>query len=155
MTNLEKLVTEFRMALDHAHSSGDFIHDPAFWNFPNGCCGDTCVLLGEYLYTHGIETDYVCGTWYGPNYRHQTHVWLVTKENLIIDITGDQFKDQTTFYNFDEPVYVGSSNSFYNLFSERNSQKCERLHIYSRGTFEPLRLPDLYDTVLNHMKSLR
>ena len=74
-------------------------------------------------------------------------------ENLIIDITGDQFKDQKTFYNFDEPVYVGSSNSFYNLFSERNSQKCERLHIYSRGRFEPRRLPDLYDTVLNHMKS--
>lgn len=63
-------------------------------NFPQGCCGDTSLLLGAYLVDCGHEGfEYVCGergsraddTW-------TSHAWLV-RDGLIVDITADQFSD--------------------------------------------------------------
>ncbi len=36
--------------------------------------------------------------------------------HLIVDITGDQFKDNPILMNYDVPVYVGDYNEFYEFF---------------------------------------
>lgn len=149
MSEIYPLVEEFRRALENAKSSGEFTHDAVFEDFPNGCCGDTCDLLGQYLIAHGIRTDYVAGIWYGPEYKHQTHVWLVSEGGLIIDITGDQFKDKPQFFNFDYPVYVGQTTAFHELFQERNSRPW--LPFYKLGCFEPNRLPDIYSRIMKYI----
>lgn len=77
-----------------------------FVRFPAGCCGDTSLLLGAYLYEIGLGNfEYVCGI-----SGKQSHAWL-ERNGLIVDITSDQFLDGTK-------VYVGGHNSFYNRFKE-------------------------------------
>ena len=62
--------------------------------FPKGACGDASLLLGAYLVDNGFSGfNYVCGergnhdagTW-------TTHAW-VAKDELVVDITADQFSD--------------------------------------------------------------
>lgn len=36
--------------------------------------------------------------------------------SIIIDITGDQFKDKSEYYNFSEAVYIGEPTCFHRLF---------------------------------------
>lgn len=150
MPELYELVLNFRKALDNAFLAGEFTHDEVFRNFPYGCCGDTCAMLGQYLISQGIVTEYVVGTWYGSDYRHQTHVWLEIESKLIIDITGDQFREQPEFYYFHHTVYVGNETSFHLLFEER--KKGAWLPFNKLGCFEPQRLPQLYSKISEYLK---
>lgn len=61
----------------------------SFCNFPRGACGDTSILLGEFLSDHGYgPCDYVSGI-----RDHQSHAWLELNK-MIIDITADQFDEK-------------------------------------------------------------
>lgn len=116
---VNKLLTlshQFRKAIDYIKGARLCMCNSYFDRFPVGCCGDTSDLLAQYLYDHGIIAKYVWGTWYGTtSYDSQSHAWLLVND-LIIDITGDQFRNNRTFYNFDKQVYVGPINQFYELF---------------------------------------
>ncbi|WP_344607120.1 hypothetical protein [Sporichthya brevicatena] len=72
---------------------------PALADFPNGSCGDASELLGQYLRDcgHG-EWLLVSAARYDPEYR--THAWL-TREDLILDITADQFPEMHAY-----PVFM-------------------------------------------------
>ena len=50
---------------------------------------------------------------------------MLIADEIIIDITGDQFKYDSTFMKNDVPVYVGNENDFYKLFEveERDIRK--------------------------------
>lgn len=111
MDNIMQLVKQFRDAIDSAKAAGEFQKDYSFYNFPRGCCGDTCDLLAQFLLEHGIKTYYVWGI-----YNQQTHAWLLTEGHSIIDITGDQFKDKPEFSNYDKSVYIGAETDFHKLF---------------------------------------
>lgn len=63
--------------------------------FPSGCCDDASTLLSLYLQERGVD--------YFENYHGETptggsHVWLQF-EDLIIDITRDQFSDASSEIN--------------------------------------------------------
>ena len=79
---LYEYVTCFRTAIDNARDAGMFEKDIVFYKFPKACCGDTCVLLAEYLRTKGIETIYVCVA-----EEDQTHAWLILKDDRVIPPT--------------------------------------------------------------------
>jgi len=64
-------------------------------NFPSGSCGDTCLVVGTYLHeVYGLPMfDYVCGERGSQEDNSWTsHAWL-QKDDLIVDITADQFPD--------------------------------------------------------------
>lgn len=149
MSDLLHLVSNFRKALEAARAAGEFHHDCAFCGFPNGCCGDTCDLLGQYLISHGIKTIYTSGVWYGSNYKHHTHAWLVSEDGLVIDITGDQFRSDPQFYYFNYAIYIGKETSFHQLFQERSSRSW--LPFHKLGCMEPRRLPQMYDQIMKYM----
>lgn len=69
------LASDFKQAILKAKDAGLFSGDIVFNRFPRGCCGDTCELLAEFLYSKEIDTIYVCGDDNG-----QTHAWLVVKD---------------------------------------------------------------------------
>ena len=71
------------------------------------------------------------------------HAWLI-KGRIIIDITGDQFRYDRIFLNFNVPVYVGKENDFYRLF-ERD-RICENTDIKSN-----VRLYNLYKTISKYI----
>ncbi|WP_429951330.1 hypothetical protein IGJ55_000127 [Enterococcus sp. AZ170] len=125
MSNIEgKLIydlsSRFRNAIEEAKNTGQLFETP-FNRFPNGCCADTSELLGQFLLLNGIHTQLVTNAFS----QGQSHAWLLGEDgSLIIDITGDQFKNKSNFLNFNEPVYIGKDNKFYQLFdNERYTVK--------------------------------
>ena len=83
-------------------------------SFPDGCCTYASDLLQKHLYKKGIITDYMSGQ-YGDGFNSESHAWLETKDGIVIDITGDQYKNKEL--KFTTPVYVGSRvNGFHDKF---------------------------------------
>ncbi len=114
MNKMEILVRQFRLALDTAWEDGMFRKLYPFNNFPNDCCGHTCDLLSQYLLEHGIETKQVNGTYINDNQWH--HVWLITENGIVIDITGDQFIGKLVTEEEVDIVHVGEENAIHKLF---------------------------------------
>ena len=118
------IAKKFREAIEEAKCRGEFCKKDKrhnwdrMMNFPNGCCDDTCDLLGYYLKENfEIFTEQVVGRYETGNYEDLTnHVWLVTTDNEIIDITGDQFERNPR-------VYVGPENDFYKSLGKKHIQK--------------------------------
>lgn len=114
MNKMEILVRQFRLALDTAWEDGMFRKLYPFNNFPNDCCGHTCDLLSQYLLEHGIETKQVNGTYINDNQWH--HVWLITENGIVIDITGDQFIGKLVTEEEVDIVHVGEESAIHKLF---------------------------------------
>lgn len=116
MSNREmvfELASTLRAAIEITPRTGTTLE-----SFPFYSCGVATALLCEYLLQHGIKSRYHCGEcYYGPEMKYQTHAWTVLENGIIVDITGDQFKEKAEFLNNDIPVYVGPTNSFYDLFT--------------------------------------
>lgn len=124
MTNNElySLVYKFRKAIEISVKNG-ILEDDIFSKFPYGCCGDTCDLLAQFLIDNNIKTYYIRGKHRIPpnsalsKYGYtQSHAWLITENETIIDITGDQFKHNDQFFNYNLPIYIGPPDDFHNLF---------------------------------------
>lgn len=94
--------TAFRSAIEQIDKTLFF--SPCMKNFPRGCCGDTSLLLGEFLLECGVDNlRYTLG-----RCDNQSHAWL-ERNGEIIDITGDQFTDG-------QRVFVGKLDAFYSRF---------------------------------------
>lgn len=114
---IKQLAQSFRVAIEKAKQAYDLVEDVVFSGFPRGCCGDTCDLLAHFFNEYKIEATYICGTNYVEDpFESQSHAWLLINGELIVDITGDQFKFDERFYNFNQEVFVGFSDPFYDLF---------------------------------------
>lgn len=117
---INTLVNNFRNAMDCARANGEFNRISPLNNFPIGCCDITCDLLGNYLAEYGVETYEIYGEyWDEINEYSINHVWLVLSYDDIIDITGDQFKYDEQFFNYNKKVHVGKEENFHRLFAEK------------------------------------
>mgnify|MGYP000852178339 CR=1 FL=1 len=108
INELKEIATKYRQAIEKAIQAGEIDHN--LLNFPVGCCGYVSAYLQRYLYEQGIESLYVSG-WEGDS-----HAWLVAYEDIIVDITGDQYQDNKGALFYDIPVYVGKEDEFHKLF---------------------------------------
>lgn len=118
MREIKELATKFRIAIESAKNDRRFISDQCFRNFPRGCCGITTELLARFLMDNGIKDKltYIGGTYREYSLELPSHAWLKIENNIVVDITGDQFKYDPAPLNFCDAVYVGLYNDFYNLF---------------------------------------
>ena len=81
-------------------------------HFPTGTCGNVSDIFGEWLIERGEpDVEYVHGSREG-----KSHGWLEL-ENIIIDITSDQFSDGLG------PVFVGSKTPFHRSFEDQVRSK--------------------------------
>ncbi|MBQ8203413.1 MAG: hypothetical protein IJZ75_03950 [Clostridia bacterium] len=133
--DIYKIACKLRTAMNSAYKNGEFDNEVELQRFPKGSCGISSYFLGEYLMEHGITTKYVNRTYYygETSYESQAHTWLEINPRLIVDITGDQFKNNSILMNYDIPVYVGDYNEFYNLFEStpNGEHKLTKGHILS------------------------
>ena len=105
----------FRNAIDTAKENDEFRLIYPFCRFPNDCCEHTCDLLGQYFLERGIITYQVNGTFKYDEFWH--HVWLRTKDGIVIDITGDQFIGRISqLIKKPKAVYVGEEGEIQKLF---------------------------------------
>lgn len=108
-------INHFRNAIDIAKENDEFRKIYPFYKFPDDCCEHTCDLLGQYLLERGIETSQVNGSFKDGGIWH--HVWLLTNDGLVIDITGDQFIGKISQLNENpKRVYVGEEGELQKLF---------------------------------------
>lgn len=122
----------FRNAIDAAKEDNKFLKHQLMGRFPHGCCGIVCCLLTKYLFDENIceKIDYVNGTYYYDDGDSQAHTWLQL-DDIIIDITGDQFEFHNIPLKNTNRVYVGKINEFYASFDVYITGVCDfRKHSY-------------------------
>jgi hypothetical protein len=106
---LERLAIIFRNAIEKCKNDIFPFYLQCFNFFPKGCCKDASLLLAKYFSDNGFGIfDYFIGI----RQNGWSHGWL-QKDNIIIDITADQFDDVS------EKVIVTTNHSWYlNLHGE-------------------------------------
>jgi len=114
INELKEIAMRYRKAIEKAIQTKEII-DYNLVNFPKGCCSFVSDYLQRYLYEQGIESLYVSGE-YGYGWGGYSHAWLVAYEDIIVDITGDQYQDNEGELFYDIPVYVGEEDGFHKLF---------------------------------------
>lgn len=152
MKDIKLLVNQFRNAMDVARDAGEFEKDFSFYKFPRGCCGDASDLLAHFLLENGIRTYYVCGTYRDGLFENsQSHAWLLTDNQTIIDITGDQFRDNPNFLNYDKSIYVGAEDDFHRLFKVEDRDIRENIGLDALGSMCQPRLNGLYRKIIKYI----
>jgi hypothetical protein len=74
--------------------------------FPVGSCGDTSVLLGQYLHDNDQGVWTYVSAWDGGS----SHAWI-EKNGLRVDLTADQFD------GVHEPVIIASGGGWHDRFT--------------------------------------
>ena len=111
ISKLYRIANAYRNAIITAVRAGEIRE---MLSFPDGCCTYASDLLQRYLFEKGIITYYMSGQ-YGYGFTGESHAWLETENGIVIDITGDQYKNKSL--KFTTPVYVGSRvNGFHDKF---------------------------------------
>ena len=150
MKYIKQLANQFREAIEAAKEAGAFYKDISFRNFPVGCCGDTCDLLAQFLLDNDIEIYSVRSSYRAGSFEDmQSHEWLLTDNQIIIDITGDQFRYIPHLLNFNEAVYVGPENDFYRLFEIDRIENFEGIDALGDGCQD--RLNELYRKIKRYI----
>ncbi len=112
MPDLSEIATAFRAAIEAAVEAGEIRE---MCSFPFGCCAYSSDLLQRYLIEkYDYFTWYMSGR-YSYGWDGESHAWLETQDGIVIDITGDQYKNKKL--KFTEPVYIGPrADGFHNKF---------------------------------------
>ena len=147
---IETLVINFREAIESAKANnepGEF-----FRKFPTGQCGNASDILAQHLIDNKIgPIIYVNGTYYGDGWDDkQSHTWLVVEE-LVIDITGDQFKYTDNSLVNDVPIYIGPMTEYYCQFEVGPGGEHEHFGL-EREWINYRELVDWYKTILTYLK---
>ena len=145
--DVERLVKSFRKAVEEAQEYGAFKNDTTLCDFPRACCGDICFLLGQFLLEHEIPTWRVEGIKNG-----HTHAWLSTEDpelsdEWIVDITGDQYKNDKEFMNYGKRVYVDATDGFHALFKLIGYYQTTKINELGLASWQKERLWKLYDSI--------
>ena len=129
---LYDIAVSFRLAVFEAKNNREFDWGDRMNNFPGGCCDDACDLLSYYLYKiYGVITKQGNGVYRDDDpYNTTNHAWLITEDNIFIDITANQFE-----FGIDlkHGTYVGAENIFYRnledkkIISNYDITQCKRL----------------------------
>ena len=113
LEKIRSMATMFRKAIERAKYERKLVG--FMTRFPDQTCSYTSDLLQRYLLENGIFTLYVSGD-YRIGGKVDSHAWLETKDEIIIDITGDQYNNRNDEFFNDCPVYVGGKTKLYSLF---------------------------------------
>lgn len=116
---IERIACAFRRAIELTPKN---LLPIGFAEFPLGSCGDTCLILGRHFIESGCgEFDYVLGTRGDVSRNTQcSHAWLM-HEDIVVDITGDQFSD------FGLRVFVGRASAFHLSFDIEDRTRADYL----------------------------
>jgi len=148
---IQEMAFRFRQAADNAFRHGAFGPNYPFNNFPHECCDDMCDLFGQLLLEKEVLIFKVHGIYRYDNWTHQyPHVWLKLEDDIIIDLTGDQYKNDPIMLNYDLSCYVGKGNCLYSLFPKEEQTSYPYYGINSYGDSNTRkRLWKLYDIILD------
>lgn len=151
INEIKELAKKFRYATDAAFKCGALGRNYPFDRFPHECCDDMCDLFGQFLFEKEVFVTKVHGIYRYDNWEHKyPHVWLLLNDGTIIDLTGDQYKNNEIMLNYDIPCYVGKPDKLHKIFPKKD------LRLYPYYGIENYdddktrqRLWKLYDTIIS------
>ena len=150
INEIKYLAQKFRNALDKAFPPYNQEKYP-FDRFPKECCDDVCDLFGQLLFERNVSVWKVFGKYYPDNGDSPySHVWIKLNDDTVIDLTGDQYKNDSTMLNYDTSCYVGQPNQLHQLFLT-NEVRYEPYYGIDNYTNDmvPKRLWRIYDIIMN------
>jgi hypothetical protein len=107
-------------------------------------------LLAQFLLDNDIQIYFVRGTYRDGSFEDmQSHAWLLTDNQIIIYITGDQFRYTPHLLNYNKSVYVGAENDFYRLFEVDSIDVYEGIDALGDGCQD--RLNELYWKIMRYI----
>lgn len=152
---VKEYAIRFRTAIVAARDAGEF--DPqktnqyeAMVEFPYDCCDDTVVLFIHYLYHEfGEDSLEVKGSYYSKRLGCTCkHYWQVF-EDWVVDLTGDQFENDSDIIIKSIPVYVGPMGAFHKQFEIVQSK--HSCGIECLGIDSHVRMYKLYESIMKYM----
>lgn len=153
---IKEYAIQFRSAIEEARDAREFKPERPYQresmdNFPYDCCDDTADLFIHYLYhTFGTDSLKVTGSYYSKRLKCTCyHTWQVF-EGWVIDLTGDQFDNDSDIKVKTIPVYVGSMSDFHKQFENPQIEHSCGIECLGIGSHE--RIYRLYDAVMRHMR---
>lgn len=157
MTDLEikEYAIRFRTAIEAARDAGEFDHQKRnqyepMVKFPHDCCDDTVVLFIHYLYHEfGEDSMEVIGSYFSEQLGCTCkHYWQMF-EGWVVDLTGDQFENDSDIKIKSIPVYVGPRGDFHNQFDIVQSKRSRGIECLGIDSHE--RMYKLYASIMKHM----
>ena len=88
---------------------------------------------------------------YDLELENPPHAWLVIENDIVLDITGDQFKGYPEPLKFKESVYVGPYNKFYKSFEEKLREECGDCRIDNMQYHSFMSNQELYDAICEYI----
>lgn len=150
MKKLENLASKFRSAMDEAKENGVFTNHSPLCCFPRGCCTVASTLLAQFLLENKIRTFEIRGVADDGSPSGQPHEWLITEDNIMIDITGDQFRNNNKFLNYNKPVFVGIEDELHKMFViESDIIENRGLDSYNGGM--KIKLTKIYNDIIQYI----
>ncbi len=105
--------------------------------FPKGACMPASILLGTYLLEQGFKNvNIAIGQ---ESDSTQTHVWIIWNNDIVIDLTYNQF-----FPDFDGP-YIGAPTAFHKNYSDNFSSSKAECYYYDEGEKAHSKFKELMD----------
>lgn len=135
INKLKALATVFRTAIEKCDFKSLTVE---FCDFPFGSCGDTTLLLAKYLEQNNCgKFNYMLGERSG-----KAHAWL-QQRNVIIDITADQFDDNSK-------AVIVTTDHHWHLSFNGEAQNIADFEIYDENTVQ--KLSSAYQKTLEEVK---
>lgn len=150
---IKKLATQFREAIELVVEKKYYGNLRIFSSFPRGCCTYTSALLATYLIENGINVCLIKTLCF--NSIEISHSWLLIGNDIYLDITADQFIDNSYFEGYkDIPkcVFVNKGEYIYKKFNEREIQIDEKSGIYAYSGEISIQLTKMYNAILQEIK---
>jgi len=95
--DIENIARKVRAAIEEEIATSKYTNDIELQSFPRGSCEVATVILGLFLIQAGYEkTIQHAGLRRNINGSENYHVWLFVNDQIIVDITADQFQECTS-----------------------------------------------------------
>ena len=148
---LTGIAVKFHHAIIAAKEDAAFAYKDRMSRFPEGCCDDTADLFTHYLYTkYGIVSTRIDASYHDGNPENNcSHSWQEI-DDIVIDLTGSQFKNDRVFLNYNKEVYVGPIDAFHELFEIDRKERSRGIEDLSVDCWD--RMYHLYDTIIRFLE---
>lgn len=130
VSELKTVATLMREMIENVVSESTYV-DIELQRFPSGACEVSSVILGLYLKEkYDVNVVQSVGKRPSPEceYSENNHVWLTVNENVVVDITADQFDD------FSSKVFVGRNSAFHDTFEVYDTRPVDFSYLSRRGS---------------------